>query len=311
MYDLIGDIHGHFDPLVRMLETLGYDRRKGVYAHPHRQVIFLGDWVDRGPRITEVLRLVRGMIEAGSALAVLGNHEWNAIGYHTRRMHDGSFFREHLPKNVKQHSQTILQMESRELHDFVDWFKSLPLWLELDGLRVVHACWDERAQAEISNAVAQKGLYSDAFMEEAWLEGTTLSRATDATLKGKEIPLPEGEVLIDKDGHPRNRVRARWFDRPDGLSFAQYALPNPGENSPLTRLPVPQSVIDRAVPYDSDWPPVFLGHYWLRADHPERLSGNVACLDYSVAGHGMLCAYRWDGEQKIDNAKFVTVPATD
>ena len=76
MYDLIGDIHGHFDPLVRMLETLGYDRRKGVYAHPHRQVIFLGDFIDRGPDQRGVLEIVRPMIDQGAALSVMGNHEF-------------------------------------------------------------------------------------------------------------------------------------------------------------------------------------------------------------------------------------------
>ena len=42
MYDLICDIHGHADPLQRLLHTLGYTRRAGVYRHPERQAIFLG-----------------------------------------------------------------------------------------------------------------------------------------------------------------------------------------------------------------------------------------------------------------------------
>ncbi len=55
MYDLIGDIHGHADALIRLLDALGYQKRGGVYSHPERRVIFLGDFVDRGPQIREAL----------------------------------------------------------------------------------------------------------------------------------------------------------------------------------------------------------------------------------------------------------------
>jgi len=64
-------------------------------------------------------------------------------------------------------------------------------------------------------------------------------------------------------------------------------------------------VIDQAVPYPTDAKPVFVGHYWLSAEQPETLSNNVACLDYSVAKGGFLCAYRWNGESKLRNDNFV------
>ena len=48
MYDLIGDIHGYADELVELLGTLGYQKAHGVYCHPERRVIFVGDFVDRG-----------------------------------------------------------------------------------------------------------------------------------------------------------------------------------------------------------------------------------------------------------------------
>ena len=74
MYDLIGDIHGHAAALQRLLKSLGYSRHKGVYRHPERQVIFLGDFIDRGPQIRATLEIVRPMIDSGAALAVIGNH---------------------------------------------------------------------------------------------------------------------------------------------------------------------------------------------------------------------------------------------
>ena len=83
MYDLIGDIHGHADELMQLLEALGYKKAQGSYRHPDRKVIFLGDFIDRGPKIWQVLEIVRPMIEEGKALAVMGNHELNALAYHT------------------------------------------------------------------------------------------------------------------------------------------------------------------------------------------------------------------------------------
>ncbi|MBL8897053.1 MAG: polynucleotide kinase-phosphatase [Planctomycetes bacterium] len=88
-FDIVGDVHGCFDELCELLETLGYQlhrdetRRPGDWAvtPPRdaegraRKAVFLGDLVDRGPASPAVLRLVRGMIEAGNALLVPGNHE--------------------------------------------------------------------------------------------------------------------------------------------------------------------------------------------------------------------------------------------
>ena len=67
-YDLIGDIHGHSAPLVELLEKLDYRVANGVFRHPTRQVIFLGDFIDRGPKQREVIEIVRPMIDDGAAL---------------------------------------------------------------------------------------------------------------------------------------------------------------------------------------------------------------------------------------------------
>lgn len=85
-FDLIGDVHGCADELEELLGRLGYvagDRLPGeglasgpVYTHPAgRKAVFLGDVVDRGPRVLDCLRLVACMVRAGSALCVPGNHE--------------------------------------------------------------------------------------------------------------------------------------------------------------------------------------------------------------------------------------------
>jgi predicted MPP superfamily phosphohydrolase len=153
MYDLIGDVHGHAGELVHLLELLGYEQTRGIYRHPDRKVIFLGDFIDRGPKIRQVLETVRPMVAEGTALAVMGNHELNALAYHTEDPDEpGEFLRRHTAKNVKQHQKTLEQLSPDDLKTYLDWFRTLPLWLELEGLRAVHACWDDQAIAAIGRA---------------------------------------------------------------------------------------------------------------------------------------------------------------
>ena len=102
-YDLIGDIHGHADAPRRLLIKLGYSEVYGAFRHDSRKVIFVGDFVDRGPDQREALRIARNMCEAGAASAVLGNHEFNAIAWATPN-DDGGFLRKHSEKNASQHA---------------------------------------------------------------------------------------------------------------------------------------------------------------------------------------------------------------
>ena len=108
-YDIIGDIHGHAAPLRALLEKLGYREVAGAYSHPERKVIFLGDFIDRGPEIRETLQTVRAMVDGGSALAVMGNHEFNAMAYHTPDG-QGDYLRKHTPEKVEQHRATMEQL---------------------------------------------------------------------------------------------------------------------------------------------------------------------------------------------------------
>lgn len=85
-FDVFGDIHGCLGELETLLVELGYtirrdDRKRAVGAVPpaDRTAVFLGDFVDRGPDSVGVLRLVMGMVEAGEALAVPGNHEHKLV----------------------------------------------------------------------------------------------------------------------------------------------------------------------------------------------------------------------------------------
>ena len=80
-YDIIGDIHGHADALKALLADMGYRDRAGAWRHPARQAVFVGDFIDRGPSQLETVDIVRRMVDVGGALAVMGNHELNAIAW--------------------------------------------------------------------------------------------------------------------------------------------------------------------------------------------------------------------------------------
>ncbi len=79
-FDVIGDVHGCHDELVALLERMGWQRSGTDTApamkHPAgRKAIFLGDLVDRGPKVVPVLELVMNMVESGDAYCIPGNHE--------------------------------------------------------------------------------------------------------------------------------------------------------------------------------------------------------------------------------------------
>jgi hypothetical protein len=288
-----------------LLGGLGYTPVDDVYRHPQRQVIFLGDFIDRGPDQRGVLEIVRPMIDTGAALSVMGNHEFNAIAYHTLDPDDHNrHLRVHYEKNRMQHKAFLEVFEgTSDYAETIEWFRTLPLWLELDGIRVVHACWDEALMQLLQDRHPSVNEYlDDDLLVAASRKGSDEYKAVETLLKGKEIKLPNGQSFFDKDGNPRHNVRVRWFDG-DASTYQQAFL---GPEQARSHIPEDPIGADHLIQYSHDDPPVFVGHYWLDTE-PEVLASNVACLDYSVAAEsgGKLVAYRWDGEQSLDNDRFV------
>lgn len=128
--------------------------------------------------------------------------------------------------------------------------------------------------------------------------------AVEHVLKGKEIRLPPPLSYFDRDGHERHDVRVRWFESHVGKTWREYAF---GIEADFPSDKVPPNTL--AAPYPTDAPPVVFGHYWLSAASPQVLAPNVACVDYSVAKHGHLCAYCFDGESTLSNENFAWVKA--
>ncbi|MBT8092425.1 MAG: metallophosphoesterase [Gammaproteobacteria bacterium] len=303
-YDLIGDIHGYSEPLLGLLDELGYRDVDGVYRHPKRKVIFLGDFIDRGPNQREVISIVRPMINEGAALSVMGNHEFNAIAWFTSDPDNpGEHLREHSDKHRRQHKVFLEAYKDEDDYaELIEWFRTLPIWLDLPGLRIVHACWaDLLMQALHVRYPTLNDYFDDKLLIRASREGELEHEAVETLLKGKEIELPHGHSFLDKDGHTRHAVRIRWFD----ANVRTYQEAFLGPDTARTHIPEDPIGVDHLIQYSSSDPPVFIGHYWLD-DEPKCLAPNVACLDYSVAANtgGKLVAYRWDGEQELSDEKF-------
>ena len=111
VFDVIGDIHGEADKLAALLCKLGYSEVDQVWRHAQRTAIFVGDLIDRGPKQLETVHIVRGMVDAGCAQCVLGNHEFNAIAWVTPDPErPGHFLRDHHKAgNREQHQAKSLK----------------------------------------------------------------------------------------------------------------------------------------------------------------------------------------------------------
>ena len=158
-FDIIGDVHGCYDELVALLAKLGYDVSDPAAVVPPagRRAVFLGDLVDRGPHVVGVLRLVMGMVAAGSALCVPGNH-------------DEKLHRKLAGRNVEvKHglAETLEQLEretdAEERGRIARFLDGLVSHYVLDGGRLVvaHAGLLEQYAGRASRRVREFALYGE------------------------------------------------------------------------------------------------------------------------------------------------------
>jgi len=303
MIDLIGDVHGHADKLEDLLLKLGYSKNKGTYSHPERKVLFVGDYIDRGPKIRETLEIVKSMVDSENAIALMGNHEYNALCFHFQET-EGGHLRKHLIKNIIQHYETLKQFQNRqrEYEEYLDWFKSLPLYYETETFRAVHSCWDNKNIDFLRKTLVNDRL-TDELIYQSVIVGSALNEAIDETLKGKEMTMPEGLFFNDKDGTQRTEIRIKWWENPSEMTYKSISV-EPIENLP--EEPIQVSELKSNDYYKSNDKKVFFGHYWLKGE-PSFYKENICCLDYSVAKGGKLVAYRLNEESILDNENLIYV----
>ena len=300
--DIVGDIHGEYDVLCGLLEHLGY-RPDG--HHPEgRRLVFLGDLCDRGHDSPAVIELVRRLVEARAAQCILGNHELNLLRRDAKHGNRWYLDPDHpeMKGEFKHCKRATDDAQKARWHAF---FLSLPLALERDDLRVVHAAWDARSIEVLRGTT-----------------GTTLElfahhdRETQALL--------EAEGIADAARHEKQTHAAALVDpsRPLPL-LANLARRDEllQTNNPVRVLTSgPERVTEEPFYANGKWRmcdrvrwwneytdgvPVVFGHYWRKAggDTDHALSGgkpdlfaehpphawigsrrNVFCVDFSIGG---------------------------
>lgn len=300
--DIVGDIHGEFDALCALLAHLGYGEDG---THPEgRTLVFVGDFCDRGPNSPAVLALVGRLLRAGRAKAVLGNHEVNLLRQDAK---DGSgwFFDERVERDHPKYAPFQRPNEAERV-EILAMLAELPIALEREDLRVVHAAWQDEQVA----AARQLPLGTVRAAYDHW--EATAQQHGQATLLAQ-------------------RMAQELADWPHGLEDPQRLPPflhahaeNEANKQMLNPLKVLTSGVERkgAMPFYSGgkwrfaervawWDeynhptPVVVGHYWRRVNpidrasvgkgdpdlfaetHPLHWHGqrrNVFCVDYSVGG---------------------------
>ena len=276
-YDLIGDVHGYLDLLDSLVEQLGYSRKGKFYEHPGgRKLIFVGDLLDRGPDSIGVLKTVRETCEQGNAFITLGNHEFKVL----------------------QLAATRQPLPNPDYKSFLPWLKTLPLFLDLEEIRIVHAAWHSSSISFLSPTQVP----SDEFVRRTCDKSSPERKAVDRILKGVKANLPEGSNLRDRFGIVRQKGRLRWWEDLRHKPFAE-ALFSPMYGHSLEEIPNPED-IEKVEPYTKDDKPVFIGHYCLEP-HVTKINENVACLDGCVTCDKKLWGYRYTGEHKLAKANLV------
>lgn len=299
--DIVGDVHGELDALQALLKAAGYDA-KG--SHPdNRTLVFIGDLVDRGPDSPGVVRLVRGLVEAGRALAILGNHELNLLRGERKDGNDW-FWGQGTSRDAKYLPYAQVPADERE--ELLRFLRTLPLALTRPDLRVVHAAWIggalEQLHAAPPAAVARhfdsfekhaaevvrtEGVGAQADAEElAWAHAMG-----DADV---DMPLLSGIGKRDELLQMRNPVRVL-------TSGVERLGREPFFSSGKWRF------AERVRWWDEyeDAVPVVVGHYWRRMQPLDRTRlgkgdpdlfadvsplawhgrhGRVFCVDFSVGG---------------------------
>ncbi len=300
-FDIIGDVHGRAQALEELLDKLGYEKKNGLWQHPSRKALFVGDLIDRGSEVKQTLEIIKAMTDAGSALCIMGNHEYNFIGMFTTGK-NGKPLRPHTERTLGQTKTTLesLSTEQERLY-WRDWFMTLPLFFENKFIRVIHAAWFEKYLTSLKKIFPQNRLTEDK-LEEAFDKTSSLSQALRIILKGPEIKTPEN-VKVPGFFNSNHETRVIWWKKPDNPTW---------ENATFLRTdikrPLPEEYFDNIAPYPPDEKPLFFGHYSNPAPKPYIFGTNYTCIDFA-AGYpgGKLTAYRFDGEKQLSEDKLVWV----
>lgn len=314
-FAIIPDLHGDYYRLKSTLSGLGFNTsltRGGemTWSHPDNvMAVFLGDYIDGGIENAAVIDTVQSMVLHGHALAIMGNHEFNALMFNIPDETGQNWVRPRSEANRRQHQSFIDEFgcldeinhdskEEKRLKNVLRWFRTLPAFIDLGSFRVVHAQWDE-------SQINMLKIWGGSWKHGDLLSGVTIADcdpftianpatspgyAVEVTLKGMEIGLPEGKDFLDFHGKLRSEMRLRWWasGEPTYQNLA-LSVPDPAV--------LPNEVIQGEMPftrYPISDPPVFVGHYKMKGNPVVEPAEAAVSLDYPAPP----CAYLWEPEDR-------------
>lgn len=318
MYDIIGDVHGYLSELEMLLTKMGYQCTDGVWQHLNRKAIFVGDFLNRGPKSRGVISLVRKMVNSGSGYAIIGNHELNAICYFTLTA-NGYPLRKPSMTSIDELEEIREEYRSKDglinfqaLEKDIKWLRKLPFFLEFDGFRVVHAYWEDQA-VSIARTLYEDGKIKKHILRKIIDKHTPEYKAVQSLTRGVEFEFPHDFNIKCNKGVRRASFRVKWWQSLEGKTFRES---NFGNKFYLPELSIPKEFFDAHstyyiqpyTVYDDSKPLLFVGHYCIGSGVAQFPAKNVCCVDSCVASGGVLSAYRYDkGDKEFDMTKLIWV----
>ena len=303
-YDIIGDVHG-CQSLGHLASADGVIAEWNLPTSPAYRD-FVGDIVDRGPRVQEALHLVRGMVEAGQAQVAMGNHEYNALGYCTRARPGSArkFLSESTTHGIPANCRDLRTVW--EVWPWMEWFSWMVPHHPIVSRRPGIACGSRVLGQTLIDQFRERhpdGLISDDLLHSSVVRESFAGHLLDRLLRG---PICRCRMVA------ASMVGTVW------CAVSSVPSSGPGILEPMgmwsfsrtdcLRISCIARSVKMSIPSAHPWGPSttgFVGHYWL-SGRPRAISPNVACLDYSAVKYGKLVAYRFDGEKQLSD-KFVWI----
>lgn len=301
----VGDVHGQSSKLFELMQSQDCIEDQYETAFINSHLVFVGDLANMPTNIQgddlAVLRRVRSLTETNRAFCLMGNHELIAIkaqlGF-TTECDSGSFV------------DKVQKREDAALY-WVEWFKTLPVYLDFGEIRAVHACWHQETIDRLKPYLTE----TNAIKPECWAfildPEHELSELLCVLLEGPKAKLPKGHYYLNKNGCPSAAARIAWWKNRYGIASISDLTVN-------TEVHLSPDIEQYVSVEELNWvePPIYptiIGHYGLEpTQYPSKLSDRVVCVDYQAIMPGAdLVGYwvylsEWESVDELtDNRHFV------
>lgn len=187
MYYIIGDIHGYFDKLLSLINVIEAE------LQDEDIVIFLGDYIDRGPESFEVIEYLIEFSKKRHTVFLKGNHEDMLLRYlkgeNIRDMYIVNGGAETINSYKKNYGKFSLPEKHRE------FYENLKLYYEADDFIAVHAGLNPRI-----NSIEEQDPYDLIWIRDAFFRSSNKWSKT-VIFGHTPTPLISGErrVIIDNE----------------------------------------------------------------------------------------------------------------